>query len=127
MPQCVTTAANEGGPAFTELEQKLIRLGLNEAAEPGEIANASLKLIESLRRRGMRPEVLILGSQLQPPLQPGTALAIARRRVMPFGRHRGRRLDAIEPDYLKWALRECSCLSLGLREAIKIVLQGGAN
>jgi uncharacterized protein (DUF3820 family) len=46
---------------------------------------------------------------------------------MPFGKHRGRMLEAIEPSYLQWALRECSCLSLGLRESIKIVLQGGAR
>jgi uncharacterized protein (DUF3820 family) len=113
---------------FTELEEKLIWLGLDKSAEPGEVRNSAVKLLESLRRRGMRPEALILGSQLQPPLRSDTTLAMARRRVMPFGKHRGRRLDAIEPSYLRWALRECSNLSLGLREAILIVLsKGGAS
>jgi uncharacterized protein (DUF3820 family) len=112
---------------FIEVEQKLIRLGLDPAASAGEVQNSGAKLFQNLRRRRMRPEALILGSQLQAPSLPETALAIARRRVMPFGKHRGRHLEAIEPSYLKWALRECSCLSLGLREAIEIVLQGGGE
>ena len=111
---------------FTDTEQKSIRLALNEAAQPGEIRNSAVKLLETLRRRRMRPETLILGRQLQAS-QPKTTLATARRRVMPFGKHRGRQLEAIEPSYLRWSLRECSCLSLGLREAIKIVLRGGVQ
>jgi hypothetical protein len=125
MPRLLNSFANEG--VFTELEQKLIRLALDSSAQVGEIQNSALMLIESLRRRGMRPEILIFGSELKESERPFTAFQQARRRVMPFGRHRGRRLDAIEPSYLKWALRECSCLSLGLRESIKIVLQGGAR
>ena len=112
---------------FTETERKLIWLALDEAAQPGEIRNSAVKLLESLRRRGMRPEALILGTQLQTPSLPNTMLAIARRRVMPFGRHKGRQLEAIEPSYLQWALRECSCLSLGLREAIRLVLSEGGR
>jgi uncharacterized protein (DUF3820 family) len=69
----------------------------------------------------MRPETLLQG-----PLPP-TTLAMARRRVMPFGLHRGRQLEAIEPSYLRWALRECSNLSLGLREAIRLVLSEGGR
>jgi len=112
---------------FTDTEQKLIRLALNEAAQPGEIRNSAVKLLETLRRRRMRPETLILGRQLQAPSQPKTALATARRCVMPFGKHRSRQLEAVEPSYLRWSLRGCSCLSLGLREAIKIALRGGVQ
>lgn len=110
---------------FTELERKLIWLMLDQAAQPGEIQNSALALAQSLRRRGLRPETLIRGSR--PESAPGvdTTLAMARRRVMPFGRHRGRRLEAIEPGYLRWALRECSNLSLGLREAILLVIAAG--
>jgi hypothetical protein len=111
--------AREG---FTEVEAKLLRLGLDAAAAPGEIANASVMLMQSLRRRGMRPEALIAGM----PSRLDTPLERARRLKMPFGRHRGRRLDVIEPAYLQWALRECSGLSLDLREAIRLVLGVGS-
>jgi uncharacterized protein (DUF3820 family) len=112
---------------FTDTEQKLIKLALNEGTQVGEIQNSAVMLIQSLRRRGMRPEALIVDSQLpaQEPLT--TALDRARRRVMPFGRYAGRKLDAIEPGYLRWALRECSCLSLGLREAMRLVLSQGGS
>ena len=103
--------------AFNEIEMKLLKLALDSAAHPGEVRNAAVKLVESLRRRHASVEMLHTS-------RPGSlTLATARRRVMPFGKHRGRQLQAIEPSYLKWALRECSCLSLGLREAICAVLE----
>jgi hypothetical protein len=101
MARSMTTSTAEASPVFNEREQKLIWLGLNEAAEPGEVRNSAVKLLESLRRRGMRPETLILGSQLKEPERPPSALQQPRRRVMPFGKHRGRRLGAIEPSYLR--------------------------
>jgi uncharacterized protein (DUF3820 family) len=110
---------------FTELEQKLLRLALDSGAQVGEIQNSALMLIESLRRRGMRPEALILGSELRAPSESDTPLDKARRLKMPFGKHRGRRLDVIDPSYLRWALRECSALSLSLRQAIRLVLSAG--
>jgi uncharacterized protein (DUF3820 family) len=70
----------------------------------------------------MRPEAVILGSELPGLPERPITLEQARRRVMPFGRHKGRRLQVIEPAYLRWALRSCSNLSLGLREAIRLVL-----
>jgi uncharacterized protein (DUF3820 family) len=112
---------------FTDTEEKLIRLALDEAAQPGEIRNSAVKLLESLRRHGMRPEALILGTQLQAQSLPETTLITAGRRVMPFGKHKGRQLEAIEASYLRWVLRECSCVSLGLREAIQLVLSAGGT
>jgi uncharacterized protein (DUF3820 family) len=114
-------------PGFTEVEAKLLRLGLDPAAAPGEIANASLKLIQSLRRRGMRPEALILGTELRAPSRADMSLERARRLKMPFGKHKGRRLDVIEPAYLHWALRKCTCLSLDLQEAIRLVLRANRH
>jgi hypothetical protein len=122
--QSMTTCTAEGS-VFNSLERKLIALALDEAAAVGEVQNSALMLIQSLRRRGMRPEALILGSQLLAPSLSHTPLERARRLKIPFGRHKGRRLDVIEPSYLRWALRESSCLSLDLREAIKLVLSAG--
>src|SRR6516225_8114649 len=115
------------GSVFNEREEKLIRLGLDPAAAPGEVANSGAKLLQSLRKRGVGADTLILAGQAKMPASPQITLEDARRRVMPFGKHRGRQLEAIEPSYLRWALRECSCPSLGLREAIKIVLRGGVQ
>ncbi len=109
-------------PRFTELEQKLLRLALNAGAEPGEIRNASLKLVESLRRRGLRPEALIEGAEVQS----DSGIEQARCMRMPFGKHRGKGLDQIPVAYLRWVLSKCSNLSVALREAIYIVL-GGAS
>jgi uncharacterized protein (DUF3820 family) len=125
MPEPVTTSTAEGAPVFTQLERKLIALALDEAAAVGEVQNSAVMLIQSLRRRGMRPEALILGSELRTPSLSHTPLERARRFRMPFGRHQGRQLQAIEENYLRWCLRECRCLSLGLREAIRLVLSAG--
>ena len=38
---------------LTELEQKLLALALDHAAQPGEWATAAMKLIQSLRERGV--------------------------------------------------------------------------
>jgi hypothetical protein len=105
---------------FTAVEEKLLRLALDEAAQPGEVCNSAVKFVESLRRRGVKAEAFT--RPLQPPELFPTKLDRARVLKMPFGRHRGRRLDVIEPDYLKWALANCRCLSLSLREAIQLVL-----
>ena len=103
-------------PSFTEVEAKLLRLALDRAARGGEIETSAIKLVESWRRRGLSAETLLAPAPLLEPLDR------ARRLKMPFGRHRGRRLDVIEPPYLRWVLRECSGLSLDLREAIALVL-----
>jgi uncharacterized protein (DUF3820 family) len=108
---------------FTAVEQKLLRLALDEAAQPGEIQNSAVKLIESFRRRAVKPEALI---QQQPAeWQLSVELGRAAQLKMPFGRHKDRRLDVIEPDYLRWVLRNCDCASLSLRRSIQLVLTAG--
>jgi hypothetical protein len=109
---------------FTSVEEKLIRLALDDAAQPGEVRNCAVKFVQSLRRRGIKSEALV--RPLPPPTRFCVELDRARILKMPFGRHRGRRLDVIEPDYLKWALANCRCLSLSLREAIGLVLSAGS-
>jgi uncharacterized protein (DUF3820 family) len=70
----------------------------------------------------VRADALILGSQVK---APETPLERARQRMMPFGRNRGRRLDCIEPSYLRWVLNKADYASLELKEAIKLVLSAG--
>jgi hypothetical protein len=110
---------------FTAVEEKLIRLALDEAAQPGEVRNSAVKFVESLRRLGMKSDAFIKQQLAEKAFS--TKLQRARVLVMPFGKHRGRRLDVIEPAYLRWALANCGCLSLTLREAIGLVLNNGVG
>jgi hypothetical protein len=104
---------------YSALEQKLVRLALDCAASEGEIHNSALALIRSLRARGVRPEAIITGAELEerqaPSLRPGDML-------MPFGKHRGRPLRSIPEPYLLWCLRACDNLQPELKSAIKTVL-----
>ena len=43
--------------------------------------------------------------------------------AMPFGKHKGKRLDKLPKGYLKWMLAECD-LSEDLRQAAQCVLAG---
>lgn len=52
---------------YTDIEQKLIRLGLDSAAHDGEQTNAGAMLIKALRKRGVHADQVIKGtSQPQP-------------------------------------------------------------
>lgn len=42
--------------------------------------------------------------------------------TMPWGKHKGERLDQIPPGYLRWVLENCDHLTLGLRRDIRWVL-----
>jgi uncharacterized protein (DUF3820 family) len=42
---------------------------------------------------------------------------------MPFGRHKGKFLDEVPVSYLRWVLRECANIPLGLRRAIRGVVE----
>jgi hypothetical protein len=45
--------------AYTDLEQKFIRLGLDSGALGDEVGNSAVMFFKSLRRRGVKPEELI--------------------------------------------------------------------
>ena len=97
---------------MTEQELKLFRLALNEGAQPGEADAAALKLIQSMRRRGASaydpaeargfrvPEAardVRHDETVKPEVYPGSIL-------MPFGKHAGKALATIPPDYLRWCV-----------------------
>ena len=79
---------------LTEKEEKVLRLALDRAAADGEIRNSAAALISMWRNRGISAgDVLI-----PPPLTtPDYGLCI-----MPFGKHKGKALKDVPPDYLEW-------------------------
>jgi hypothetical protein len=84
-----------------ELERKLIRLALDPAAQPGEIANCARMLIHHWRKRGVSAEEIFgtNGGQL-PPWAPDYGLC-----VMPFGKYKRKQFKDISPRYFKeWIL-----------------------
>lgn len=107
-------AVAEPPVVFTETEQKLLRLALNQASQPGEIDGASRALVASWRRRGLDVEAL---------LNPSGSHALPEspyaKTVLGFGKHRGKRLDQIPPDYLVWLLDRCESLWPQTRTAIQ--------
>ena len=95
---------------LTELEQKLLTLALDPAAQPGEWATAGMKLIQSLRERkvegydaglkakmGGKPDLKFPQEQME---WPGSV-------VIGFGKHKGKKLAEIDPGYLRWYSENC--------------------
>lgn len=81
---------------INEREKKFIRLALDPAAKKGEIDNAAVMFINSLRARGVTPEKL--------DLTPGANVANNKKRyTFPnWGKHKNQHFDQIDPSYLLW-------------------------
>jgi hypothetical protein len=106
---------------YSPVEEKLIRLALDCAAQPGEVENSAVKLIESLRRRGIRPEAIICGSELpRPASRPAFDCSSVR---MPWGIHEGKRLRNIPFDYLRFILKKCTKADPLLLRTIRLYLR----
>jgi hypothetical protein len=89
---------------FTDKERKLLRMALGEGAFDGEIDNAAVMLLRSLRSRAVTAEQIENVSSAPaetiyveiPQSKPDYGLV-----VFPFGKkHRGELLKDIPPDYL---------------------------
>lgn len=95
---------------LTSIEIKLLRLMLDSAAQPGEVSASSLKLAESLRRRGVSAQDIEEalaeagngnGNGVPPKMwKPDYGLC-----VMPFGKTRGQRFMDLAPYDLRSARR----------------------
>jgi hypothetical protein len=88
-------------PGFTEVETKLLRLILNQNAATGEVAAGSIKLIESLRRRGVEAAAIERAFATKPAasLKPDYGLC-----TMPWGKHKGKIFADISPSDLRSAV-----------------------
>jgi uncharacterized protein (DUF3820 family) len=107
-------------PVFTDVEVKLLRLGLDRAAHPGEVDACAVQLFRSLRRRGLTAEDLLRRSAQA--IWAARELAAARGRVITFGKYRGKTIGEIPMSYLRWALKSCRDMSHNLRRSMQIVL-----
>jgi hypothetical protein len=106
---------------YSELEKKLLTLGLNHAASEGEIQNSAVALIRALRSRGIGPEEICRGSELPaPPKRPAFDPGAVR---MPWGKHQGKRLREIPPKYLRFVLWKCVNADPDLLDAIRAYLR----
>jgi hypothetical protein len=76
-------------------EVKLLKLALDPGASSSEAEVASVKLIRSLRSRGVQ------ATSMLPVLSASSGLGDV---VIDFGKYRGRPLGQVPFDYLHWAL-----------------------
>lgn len=88
---------------WTPIEEKLIRLALDDAAHPGEVSNCATKLFALLRKRKVSAEQLIEPQDdvvvVAPPESGNLRL--------PFGKYTGIKLSEVDPDYLHWFSANC--------------------
>jgi hypothetical protein len=89
---------------FDAREEAPVRLALDNAASIGEQDNAARALIQSLRRRGVSHESVIIGQELE---AKQTALADPGAVLMPWDKFRGLPLRDIDLKYLRWVLWKC--------------------
>jgi hypothetical protein len=112
---------HDAGQAWNPVEEKLIRLALDEAAAPGEVQNCAVKLFALLRKRKVTAEQLIepQGNVV------AVALPASGNLRLPFGKHAGVKLSEVDPDYLHWfatncqtrASKTCAAIARFLRQA----------
>ena len=88
------------------MEMKLLSLALNAGAQKGEIETAAVKVIYSLRKRGIT--VADMGK-----VSTGGGGARSNSAgdkvdwgdtVMNFGKHKGQKISSLDPTYLMWIL-----------------------
>jgi uncharacterized protein (DUF3820 family) len=117
---CFRSLDDSAQSPFTDVEQKLIRLGLDKAAYQGESDACAIKLFRALRKRNATADQIIRAFVTS--TWEARELAAARGRVMTFGKHQGRTIGELPPSYLRWVLEKCKNAPFNLRRAILLVL-----
>ena len=132
------------------LVQKLLSLALDSAAAPGEIENAGHMLIKHLRKGGAKADEFLRGGGTRVVERervvyrdrPVEKIVYRDRPVekivfrdrpdsappppeisMPFGKHKGMPVHAVDPGYLHWVLDICDRLDAYLVAEIRRVLR----
>jgi hypothetical protein len=109
---------------LTEIEKKILVLAMDSAAENGEAGAAAMKLMELFRKRYSDGYALIKDLE-QIRVETRVQYRYESRPdpyanfIMPFGKHRGRKLKDIPVDYLEWVLQNFD----GLRDATRTVIE----
>jgi hypothetical protein len=105
-------------------ERKLVLLALDSSAQPGEAAGAAAALFRSFKKRYADGYKFLAELGAREARNQFPSLTVNYGLVtLPFGKHKGRRLRDVPPDYLLWMVRDCDCLTNVMREAIKRFLR----
>jgi Putative quorum-sensing-regulated virulence factor len=109
---------------LSEQQKKLVTVALCPGAHAGEISNAALALIQSLRRQYEDGHQFL--KQLEtdsPPPKARPAEVDFGSIKMPFGRHKDKSLPEVPVAYLKWFLKTCLRVDPFLRRCIYLYLK----
>ena len=90
-----------------DMERKLLRLALSPSAQGGEVTTSAIKLINTLRARGVESSAIEnalegSGAENMVPVLSGPDWGMT---MLSFGKHKGEMLMDIPPSYLRWVLR----------------------
>ena len=88
------------------MERKLLRLALSPSAHGGEVTTSAIKLINTLRARGVESSAIenaLEGSGAEN-MVPVLSRPDWGMTMLSFGKHKGEMLMDISPSYLRWLL-----------------------
>ena len=89
-----------------DMERKLLRLALSPSAQGGEVTTSAIKLINTLRARGVESSAIenaLEGSGAEN-MVPVLSRPDWGMSMLSFGKHKGEMLMDIPPSYLRWLL-----------------------
>jgi hypothetical protein len=108
-------------------QRQLLILALDRAAHPGEADNAAVAFIRLLKVRFGDAYMFLAELETQEPPRPNRGFVDYGAEWLPFGKHRGKQLRDVPPDYLLWVSRNCENMDEYLRETISRYLRDPAT